>query len=74
MGPIITRRRLIEEFSDECLRLKRMRPEQADINHTSIRLNAIRDFANSLGILEEVDTLTILKTVRPYPWEVEPDE
>lgn len=65
MGPIITRKRLINVFVREINRINRMIEEEgaSELIYSSclVKRDAIFDLAGSLGILEDVKALVLLR-------------
>ena len=65
MGPIITRKRLIDSFIVEINRIDRMFEEEGvgELTYSNLlaKRNAIMDFADSLGILKDVQATVLLR-------------
>ena len=65
MGPIITRGRLIDAFIIEINRIEHMFEEEGvgELTYSNLlaKRNAIMDFADSLGILKDVQATVLLR-------------
>lgn len=65
MGPIITRKRLIDAFIIEINRIDHMFEEEgvSELTYSNLlaKRNAIMDFADSLGILKDVQATVLLR-------------
>lgn len=65
MGPIITRKRLIDAFVREINRIDHMFEEEGvdELTYSNLlaKRNAIMDFADSLGILKDVQVTVLLR-------------
>ena len=65
MGPIITRKRLVDAFVREINRIDHMFDEEGvgELTYSNLlaRRNAILDFADSLGILVDVTERVLLR-------------
>lgn len=65
MGPIITRKRLIDAFIIEINRIDHMFEEEGvgELTYSNLlaKRNAIMDFADSLGILKDVQATVLLR-------------
>ena len=65
MGPIITRKRLIDAFVGEINRIDHMFDEEGvgELTYSNLlaKRNAIMDFADSLGILKDVQATVLLR-------------
>lgn len=65
MGPIITRKRLIEAFVIDINRIDHMFEEEGvgELTYSNLlaKRNAIMDFADSLGVLEDVQALVLTR-------------
>ena len=65
MGPIITRKRLIDAFIIEINRIDHMFDEEGvgELTYSNLlaKRNAIMDFADSLGILKDVQATVLFR-------------
>ena len=77
MGPIITRKRLIDAFVREINRIDCMFDEEGvgELTYSNLlaKRNAIMDFADSLGILKDVQATVLLRIFQELK-EIEENE
>ena len=77
MGPIITRKRLSDAFIIEINRIDHMFEEEGvgELTYSNLlaKKNAIMDFADSLGILKDVQATVLLRIFQELK-EIEENE
>ena len=77
MGPIITRKRLIDAFIIEINRIDHMFEEEGvgELTYSNLlaKKNAIMDLADSLGILKDVQATVLLRIFQELK-EIEENE